>query len=269
MSEIGKASRIARMFDVKSKRMFCVPMDHGMQVGPIDGLRDPGFLIDKVVNADVDAVIVNPGTLVRYNHRFAGGPAVILRLDQTTMWRHETKTGYADTHNRLVATVEEAVQMGADGVVTYLFTCNNRPEEETRSFEICGQVATQCRKWGIVHVIEAMAAKGGFAEADDPDVVAMNCRMAGELGADIIKTDWCDPHRFKDIVRQSIAPVAVAGGPALPNLDATVKFAKMALNAGAKGLFFGRNVFTQPDIDQALKIIAKVVHASDTGSDGL
>ena len=85
----------------------------------------------------VDAVIVNPGMLVRHGHRFAGGPAVILRIDQTTMWRHGTETGYADTHNRLVASVEEAVQMGAEAVITYLFTCNNRPEEETRSFEIC------------------------------------------------------------------------------------------------------------------------------------
>lgn len=244
----------------RSGRMLCVPLDHGMQVGPLPGIADPAPLIDIVVEAGVDAVIVNPGMLVRHGHRLAGGPAVIMRLDQTTMWRHDTKTGYPDTHNRLVATVEEAVQMGAEAVITYLFTCNNRPEEETRSFEIAGAVATECRKWGVVHVIEAMAAKGGFARADDPDVVAINCRMAGELGADMIKTDWCESARFADIAQQSLAPIAVAGGPAMATLDDTARFAEDAIRAGATGLMFGRNVFQQADVPAALARLAEVVH---------
>lgn len=261
MSEIGKARRLARLLNKKSGRMLCVPLDHGMQVGPIAGIADPAPLIDIVVEAGVDAVIVNPGMLVRYGHRLAGGPAVILRLDQTTMWRHGTPTGYPDTHSRLVATVEEAVQMGAEAVITYLFTCNNRPEEETKSFETVGRIASECRKWGMVHVVEAMAAKGGFARADDPDVVAMNCRIAGEIGADMIKTDWCDPVRFATIVRQSLAPIALAGGPSLGTFASTEQFARDAIEAGATGLMFGRNVFQQADVAAALARLAVVVHA--------
>ena len=249
------------MFDANSGRMFCVPLDHGMQVGPLPGIEDPGYLLDRIVEAGVNAVIVNPGVLMRYGHRFAGGPAVILRLDQTTMWRHGTDTGYPDTHNRQIATVEDAVHLGAEAVITYLFTCNDRPEQETRAFEICGQVASDCRKWGLVHVVEAMAAKGGFAQSDNPDVVAMNCRIAGELGADIIKTDWCDAERFAGIAAESVAPVAVAGGPALPKLEDTIEMAKSAIQAGAKGLMFGRNVFTQSDPATAMRTIQAVIHA--------
>ncbi|MBL8576486.1 MAG: hypothetical protein JNK47_04615 [Mesorhizobium sp.] len=263
MSEVGKARRLARLSNKRSGRMLCVPLDHGMQVGPVAGIADPAPLIDIVVEAGVDSVIVSPGMLQRYGKRLADGPAVILRLDQTTMWRHETPTGYPDTHSRLVATVEEAVQMGADAVITYLFTCNNQPIEETKSFENAGAVAAACRKWGMVHVIEAMAAKGGFARADDPDIVALNCRMAGELGADWLKTDWCDPTRFAAIARQSLAPIAVAGGPALGTLADTVRFAKAAIGSGAKGLMFGRNVFQQADVPAALAKLTKVVHGND------
>ena len=265
MSEIGKARRLARLLDKESGRMLCVPLDHGMQVGPLAGIADPAPLIDIVVNAGVEAVIVNPGMLMQYGHRLVGGPAVILRLDQTTMWRLGTPTGYPDTHSRLIATVEEAVQMGAEAVITYLFTCNNRPEEETKSFERAGAVASECRKWGMVHVIEAMAAKGGFARADDPDVVAMNCRMAGELGADMIKTDWCELARFSDIAKQSLAPVAVAGGPAMATLADTVRFAEAAIAAGATGLMFGRNVFQQADVSATLARLAEVVHYRSDG----
>ena len=203
--QTGKARRLARMFRSDSGRMMCVPLDHGMQVGPIAGIADPGPAIDLAVSAGVDAVIVTPGMFLRHARRFDGGPAVILRLDQTTMWRTGTATGYADTHSRLVATVEEAVAMGAEAVITYLFTCNNRPEEETRCFETCAEVATACRRYGIVHVIEAMAAAGGFARHDDPAVVALNCRIAGEMGADIIKTDWTgSAASFAPIAGQSL-----------------------------------------------------------------
>jgi len=261
MSETGKARRLARMFNVRSGRMLCVAFDHGMQVGTIPGNEDPARVLDAVAEAGVDAVILNPGMMIRHGHRLAGGPAAILRIDQTTMWREGTKAAYPDTHQRLVASVEDAVSLGAEAVITYLFTCNNLAEEETRSFEICGQVASDCRKWGIVHVIEAMAARGGFADPNDPDIISLNCRIAGELGADIIKTDWCtDEKRFAAIASQSLAPIVLAGGPARPDVDAVGAFARNAIAAGAKGLMFGRNVFGRQDMVATLKALTSIVH---------
>jgi DhnA family fructose-bisphosphate aldolase class Ia len=261
MSETGKARRLARMFNKKSGRMLCVAFDHGMQVGTIPGNEDPARTLDAIAEAGVDAVILNPGMMIRHGHRLAGGPAVILRIDQTTMWREGMSSAYPDTHHRLVASVEDAVSLGAEAVITYLFTCNNLPEEETRSFEICGQVASDCRKWGVVHVIEAMAARGGFVKYDDPDIVALNCRMAGELGADVIKTDWCeDASRFRAAATQSLAPVALAGGPTRANANAVGDFARAAIGAGAKGLMFGRNVFGGGDMTATLKGLKSIVH---------
>lgn len=261
MYAIGKARRLARMMDPASDRMLCTPLDHGMQIGSIDGLRDPGPLLDTVVAAGVNAVIVNPGMFLRFSRRFDGGPAVILRLDQTTMWRTGSPTGYADTHTRIVATVEEAVQMGAEAVITYLFTCNNDPAQETKCVEICGSVASACRTWGMVHVIEAMAAKGGFASADDPAVVSMNCRIAGEMGADVIKTDWCGAEGFAAVARESLAPVAVAGGAASGSDTEMLRFAESVFAAGAWGIVFGRNVFQRKDPGALLREIKSYMAA--------
>ncbi len=148
MTETGKSRRLARLFNRRSGRMLCVAFDHGMQVGTIPGNEQPERVLDALVEAGVDAVILNPGMMARHGRRLEGGPAVILRIDQTTMWREGTKTAYPDAHSRLVASVEDAVALGAEAVITYLFTCNGQPEEETRSFEIAGQVASDCRKWG-------------------------------------------------------------------------------------------------------------------------
>ncbi len=99
----------------------------------------------------------------------------------------------------------------------------------------------------MVHVIEAMAARGGFVDPNDPDIIAMNCRIAGELGADIIKTDWCaDKERFGAIASQSLAPVAVAGGSALPEIEDVEAFAASAIGAGARGLMFGATFSAGP-----------------------
>ena len=263
ITTIGKARRLSNMVNKQSGRILCVPLDHGLQVGPIAGLEHMDKLLDTVVNAGVDAIILNPGLFIRHAARLVGGPAVILRLDQTTMWRVGSPNGYSDTHTRLIATVEEAIQLGADAVITYLFTGNKRPELETRSFEICGQIATECRRWGIVHVIEAMAANGGLAEREDPDIIAMNCRMAGEMGADLIKTDYCnDASRFSAIAAQSIAPVLVAGGASLGSTDVALKFVETVISAGAKGIMFGRNVFQSKDPAQFLKEAVAIVHGA-------
>ena len=259
MSDIGKTLRMARLFDKPSGRMLCVPIDHGMQVGPLPGLSDPGPLLDMLVKADIDAVIINPGMLMRWGRRLTGGPGIILRLDQTTMWRTGGPFGYADTHTRQVVTVEDALAMGADAVITYLFTCNNDPGQETACMEICGQVASDARRLGLPHIVEAMAASGGFAAADDPAVVAMHCRIAGELGADIIKTDWCGAEGFASLARDSLAPVAVAGGAALETREMVTDFAASAIRAGAAGLFFGRNVFTRPDAAALLTDLSAIV----------
>ncbi|WP_333816525.1 class I fructose-bisphosphate aldolase [Tabrizicola sp.] len=260
MTAIGKARRMARLFRKSSGRMLCLPMDHGMMIGPAHGIADPGPVLDAMDSAGVEAVIVGPGLLARHHKRFEGGPAIILRLDQTTMWRTGTPTGYADVQTRQVVSVEEAVQMGAEAVITYLFTCNNDPVQETACFTICADVARDCRRFGLVHVIEAMAAKGGFAAADDPEIVSLNCRMAGELGADILKTDWCGPAGFAKVAAQSLAPVAVAGGASGSDDAALAAFAHQAIASGASGLMFGRNVFQRDDMAGTLRTLSSIVH---------
>lgn len=265
MTAIGKTRRMSRLFRKSSGRMLCLPIDHGLMVGPVEGVADPGPLLDDAVSAGVDALIVTPGMMSRYHKRFEGGPAVILRVDQTTMWRTGSANGYKDTHTRQILTVEEAVQMGAEAVITYLFTCNKDPKEETACFRICADVAREARRFGLVHVIEAMAAKGGFARADDPDVVSLNCRMAGELGADIIKTDWCGNEGFSRVAAESLAPVAVAGGSMQGEESDLFGFASQAVESGASGLIFGRNVFQRDDAGRVLRNLASLVHGGSRG----
>lgn len=253
----GKSRRLSRLFPDAKRPMLSVPIDHGMQVGAIPGLEDPERLIAALADAGVDSVIVNPGMMRQHWKLLERIPAVILRMDQTTMWRTGGPFGYEGTHTRLVSDVTQAVELGADAVITYLFTCARDPLEETKCFEINAKINRECRALGMPHVIEAMAANGGFARADDPDLVSLNCRVAGELGADVIKTDWCGPEGIARVSAQSLVPVAIAGGASTGDIHALATVARQCAENGARGVFFGRNIFQRSDIIATVSEVRK------------
>ena len=259
MTSIGKARRLSRLFGRPSGNLLCVPIDHGMQVGAIDGLDDMECLITQIAEGGANSVIVNPGTLRRFHASLAHIPTIIMRLDQTTMWRVGSPYGYPGTYTRQIASVQEAVELGADAVITYLFMCNSDPQEETRCFDINAQVARECNRLGIPHVIEAMAANGGFASAEDPELVKMNCRIASELGADIVKTDWCGMNGIKEVAQTCLAPVCVAGGTKEGSIDTLVETARVSCENGARGIFFGRNVFQRSAVADTIRKIGDAI----------
>lgn len=216
LGSVGKAARLARLMAGPERRAACLAFDHGAQLGPIPGVEDAASVIAAAVEAKMDGIILSPGLAIRHAELLSGRdrPTVILRLDQTTMWRVGDRHGYPSGHTRQISTVEEAVQIGADAVLTYFFTCHSEPELETRSIEIAAECARDARRWGVPLIMEPMAARGGLVEDPfDADVIAMNCRMAAEIGADVVKTDWSgDAKSFRRVVDTAGAPVLVAGG---------------------------------------------------------
>ena len=263
-AQLGKRIRMARLFGGAAGRAMCLALDHGMQLGPIAGVEDPRTVIDQAVSVGVDGIILTPGIMLKCGDLLAGRsrPSVILRLDQTTMWRVGGTLGYLSGHTRLVASVEEAVQMGADAVITYFFVGHREPELETQSIAIAAEVTRAARRWGIVHVAEPMAARDGLAkDVFDPEVVAMHNRMAAEMGADIVKTDWSgSSESFARVVATAQAPVVVAGGASLGDDVKTLAMVDEIRSSGAAGVLFGRNVFQSPDPARLMRAMRAMLH---------
>lgn len=86
-------------------------------------------------------------------------------------------------------------------------------------------------------------------------------RIVAEMGANIIKTYYCD--NFEEVVAACPVPIVVAGGKKLPERDA-LTLAYNSIQGGAKGLDMGRNIFqSEHSIEMALSI-AKIVHEKFT-----
>jgi DhnA family fructose-bisphosphate aldolase class Ia len=60
----GKMNRLGKLYR-HSDKLFIVPMDHGMTLGPVTGLADIGKIVRAVFEGGADAVVVHKG-LVRY-----------------------------------------------------------------------------------------------------------------------------------------------------------------------------------------------------------
>ena len=243
--------------------------DHGLQDsgGPVPGTVDLRAGVSLAVEAGFDGIILESGALARSTDLLTGRnrPAIIMRLDQTTMWRlgGRFSQGQGQGQTRLIASVEDAVQLGADAVLTFLFTCHNDPALETRSVEIVGLTANAARTWGMPLVVEPMAAREGRVETPfDGEVIAMNSRIAVEMGADVIKTDWAaDAADFHQVVRGAAkAPKFVAGGARLTSDLDTLALVRDLLSAGACGIMFGRALFQSPQPPALMKVVRAMVH---------
>jgi DhnA family fructose-bisphosphate aldolase class Ia len=261
----GKEIRLSRLFSDRDARTVVFAFDHGLQLGPVAGTADLRAGIALAVQAGFDGILLSPGAVERAADLLAGRdrPAVIMRVDQTTMWRLGGRFSQDQGQTRLIAGVEDALQLGADAVISFLFTCHQDPDLESRSVEQLARTAQSARRWGMPLVVEPMAAREGrLASPFDGEAIAMNSRIAVEIGADVIKTDWSGSvDGFRQVVEGAAgAPVCVAGGARLDSDEATLALVRDLLAAGARGVMFGRNLFQSPQPLALMQAVRAMVH---------
>jgi fructose-bisphosphate aldolase/2-amino-3,7-dideoxy-D-threo-hept-6-ulosonate synthase len=77
--------------------------------------------------------------------------------------------------------------------------------------------------------------------------------MAAEIGADIIKTEYTgNVATMKDVVTTCPIPILVLGGERRSD-EAASNAVRGAVESGAAGVFFGRNVFQAANVAEFLK----------------
>ncbi|MCB0052556.1 MAG: fructose-bisphosphate aldolase, partial [Caldilinea sp.] len=62
-------------------RALIVAMDHAQTHGVIEGLQDPGAVLNSVIEAGADGIMTTYGVMKKYRNLVAGRVPVTLRLD--------------------------------------------------------------------------------------------------------------------------------------------------------------------------------------------
>ncbi|MBW8041830.1 MAG: fructose-bisphosphate aldolase [Planctomycetes bacterium] len=249
---VGKQIRIERIIDRNSHKTVIIPMDHGVTVGPIDGLADMRVAISKVVAGGANAILMHKG-MVLAGHRGTGKDVgLIIHLSAGTSLSPDPNA------KELVCTVEEAVKFGADAVSVHI---NLGAETDKEMLRQLGSVSRQCLLWQIPLV--AMMYTRGPKIKNEYDVknVKHAARVGAELGADIVKVVYTgSTETFAEVVNGCPVPVVIAGGPKMDSDEDIFKMVEGALEADAAGLSIGRNAFQHEKPEKIIGALCKMVH---------
>ena len=261
MTYLGKRIRIERIINRNSRRTVIVPMDHGISMGPINGLRNMKDAIQKVSEGGANAIVEHKG-LVGEGHRGEGKDiGLIIHLSAST-----SLSPYPNVKT-LVCTVEEALKLGADAVSIHVNLGDDQEKEMLNDF---GRVSNEARTWGLP--LLAMIYPRGEKIKDEYDVSAVKhaARVGHEMGADIVKVSYTGSvETFSEVVYGCAIPVVIAGGPKMDSDQEILEMVKGSIQAGGAGVSIGRNVFQHRDPTRLVKAISSIVHDDSSVEDAL
>jgi DhnA family fructose-bisphosphate aldolase class Ia len=248
LGNIGKRIRLNRILRRPHEGSFVVAFDHALAHGPIAGTKNPIDQIRRFANAGVDGILLNLGLLCQCSEALQpqGTPGIIARIDWTTLWNSLQRKA-TGLHSCMLAMPEEALRQGADAVLTYMIVGTGDSEFEAKEVERNARVARECERLGIPLIVETLARGENLTHPFDPSWLELHTRMAAELGADLVKTDYTgDPSSMRTVVQGCPIPILVLGGS---HNAAALDVVRGATEAGAAGVFFGRNVFQADDME--------------------
>lgn len=258
-----KKLRMRRLIRHSSGRMIFLPVDHGVTVGPIQGIEDLQVFLKQVVNLNVDGIILHKGQVRSCRELFFKDPHlnVVMHLSASV---HISPTA---NHKVLVASVEEAARLGADAVSVHV---NLGSDKDSEMLADLGRVSDSCHQWDMP-LIAMMYCRGkSVGDEYDWQTNALAARVAMELGADIVKINYTgSPESFRRVLRGISIPVVIAGGPPKGSLRDTLMDVQGALQAGAAGVAIGRSFFQFARPSAFAKALDLLVHQSVTLEEAL
>jgi fructose-bisphosphate aldolase, class I len=255
VSDYGKKIRLSRVLGGAGHRALVVAFDHALALGPIPGTEDPVGQIRRFAEAKIDALLLNLGLMRQCAESYFEDPlpALLARIDWTTVWSVFGKGG-GELRSALLARPEEALRQGADAVGTYLVVGTGDSDFESKEIVRNAEVARECERVGIPLIIESLARGPGISSPGEPQWLKLHTRIAVELGADAVKTDYSgDPSSMRSVVEGCHIPILVLGGSRQGSDEDALEVVRGVTLAGAAGVIFGRNVFQAADMQSFLR----------------
>ena len=261
MRQLGKQKRLDRLFKIHG-RAFIVPVDDLLISGVGCQLVQYKEKIPLIADLPIDAVLGFPGVFNQFYNEL-NNKSWILNLTTST-FRNE------HTYKRLSLSLENAISVGCDAVAVHV---NITADNEGIMIQNLASTSCECQRYGIplmaiiyVRNLDAEGKDNNYLDlkrdnnSEYTQMVTHACRVAVELGADIIKTNYTgSADSFSNVIYAAgDVPVVIAGGEKVSE-SAALSDIKGALEAGASGICFGRNFFYRDDLILFSKKVRKLL----------
>ncbi|MFN8458381.1 MAG: hypothetical protein U0401_27625 [Anaerolineae bacterium] len=232
----GKTRRLNRLLVGVQKRCLMAPLDHGGWLGPKKGIDRPRVITEAVLKGGANALLISPGFYREVASLVSPATGVVLRLSLTAGLSQQ------GTQETPIANLDTALRMDADAIAVSVFFGRAGDIEIYRWLASLVEVS---QRYDMPVVAEMMPPGDRSYEAE---AIAHAARIGMEIGADIVKTNYCgNVDEFKQVVTAAPVPIIVAGGPSQGDDSSTTALARDAIAAGAAGVAIGRRVWQAPD----------------------
>ncbi|MGW7534951.1 class I fructose-bisphosphate aldolase [Amycolatopsis sp. NPDC054798] len=273
----GKKARLHRILHdhgLRNGTAFFLPYDQGLEHGPRDffanpGAADPRYIVRLALEGGFNGIVLQVGLAEKFYWDYAGEVPLVLKLNGKTEIPSD-----AEALSPVHATVEDAVRLGADAVGYTLYV--GTPVQE-KDFEQYRKVRADAERFGMPLIVwayprgSAIDAKGG---RDSFYAVDYAARTAAELGADVVKVNYPHPEKTEGVptayarqfsvqeamdavVRSAGRTLLLVSGGGKAGDEAMLDKARSAMEAGATGLIFGRNVW-QREHAESLRFVSEL-----------
>lgn len=255
---IGKYVRLNRIMPDGKSVIFA--FDHGVEHGPKDFTEesvDPKSILSKVVEGGVDAILLLHGVAKATHEVWGNKAALILKVTGKTILRPE-EYRYLQS---IFGSVEDAVSMGAEAVAATVYWGSQYEDAMLRTWFAVREAA---EKYGMPCLQLAYPRNPQMKNIYDVEIVKYGARAASESGADMIKTYYTGSREtFTEVVKAAAGvPVLMSGGPKTQDIREFLVQVKNVMDAGARGVVVGRNVFQHKNPKGVIRAVKEIVHES-------
>lgn len=262
----GKDIRLGRLFS-GGRNAVVVAVDHGEFDGPIPGMVNLPEVVKKIDPA-VSAVLLSPGMLQHCGHAFnyKGAPLAMMRINWSTVYAFHW--GYNDSDTVQAISPADAVAAGADIVLISLTLKTGSEKRDAKNVELFCRLAGEAHRLGVPVVGEFFPAfSDKLSKEEMHEQVFRSCRIAAEIGADLIKTfHTC---KFKEVTEGCPVPVFGLGAEKTPKQIQALELAERIIQDGGRGVVFGRNAIQVADPGAFQRALCDVVQHGVSAADAL
>jgi putative autoinducer-2 (AI-2) aldolase len=242
----GMKNRLSRIIKADTGRTVMLAVDHGYFQGPTSGLEVMGQTLNPLLGyADclmltrgILRTSVPPGCETPIVLRVSGGQSVLSELSNET-WNVST---------------EDCIRLNAAGMAFSIYVGADYEHQTLTAF-------ADLIDAGYASGIPVLAVTAvGRDMARDARYLSLSSRIAAEMGANFVKTYFCE--NFERVTSTCPVPIVMAGGKKLPELEA-LTMAYNAIDQGAVGVDMGRNIFQSDCPVGMIKAVRAVVHYNE------
>lgn len=240
----GMKNRMCRIIKPDTGRTVMLAVDHGYFQGPTSGLEIMEQTLAPLT-AYADCLMLTRGVLRTSVPPTADVP-VVLRVSGGQSVLSEDLSN--ETWN---VSVEDCIRLNVAGMAFSIYVGAGYEHQTLAAF-------SDLIDAGYAAGIPVLAVTAvGREMARDARYLSLSSRMAAELGANVVKTYYCED--FERVTSTCPVPIVMAGGKKLPELDA-LTMAYKAVSEGAVGVDMGRNIFQSDCPVGMIKAVRAVVH---------